>query len=120
MLESVHRAAARNLGALACVALSAFLAGCEPSPDDLYPGPWVEQRSPAIDRVLGSHNVQDCSNLVYRPSNVSDGPLDPRGDFLVYCSSDGANWTAYVASPGLARDRSLSGPIAVYAEIPPP
>ena len=120
MLERFNKAAARNLGALAFVALPVSLAGCEPSPDEIYPGPWVEQRSPAIDRVLNDHNVSDCDNLVYRPSNLSRGPLDPRGDFLVYCSGDGANWTAYVASPGLARDRSLTGPFTVYAEVPPP
>lgn len=120
MLDIVHKAAARNLGALAYVALPLTLAGCEPSADDLYPGPWVEQRSPAIDRVLSANNVTDCTNMVYRPSNISSGPLDPRGVFLVYCSPDGENWTGYIASPGLARDRSLTQPFEVYAEIPPP
>ena len=120
MLERIQRAAARTQGALAFVSLPILLAGCEPSPGEVYPGPWVEQRSPAIDRVLNDHNVPGCANRVYRPSNVSRGPLDPRGDFLVYCSADGASWTAYVASPGLARDSSLTGPFAAYAEVPPP
>ena len=120
MLDFIHKAAARNLGALAYFALPFTLAGCEPSPDDIYPAPWVEQRSPAIDRVLSDHNVSNCNNLAYRHSNISSGPLDPRGNFLVYCSADGATWTAYIASPGLARDRSLTGPFDVYAEVPPP
>jgi hypothetical protein len=120
MMEKVHKAAARNLGALSLVAFPIFLAGCEPSPDDLYPAPWVRERSAAIDRVLSSHNVTGCENIAYRPSDVSSGPLDPRGVFLIYCSSDGANWAAYIATPSLARDRNLTGPFETYAEIPPP
>ena len=33
---------------------------------------------------------------------------------------DGTNWTAYIASPGLARERSLTGPFPIYADVPPP
>lgn len=120
MLDILRKVAARNLGALAYIALPFVLAGCDPSPDELYPPPWVQERSAAIDRVLSDHNVTDCQNLAYRPSNLSSGPLDPRGEFLVYCSADGRNWTAYIASPGLARDRNLSAPFNAYAEIPPP
>nr|TFG52613.1 MAG: hypothetical protein E4H34_04765 [Hyphomicrobiales bacterium] len=120
MLDHVHKAPARISGALALVVISPLLAGCDPSPSDRFPGPWVEERSMAINRVLGSQNISGCENLVYRPSDVSNGPLDPRGDFLVYCSADGANWTAYIASPGLTRDRALNGPFEIYADIAPP
>ncbi len=117
MLDQVHRAAARISGVLA---FPLFLTACEPSPSDRFPSPWVEERSPGIDRVLGNHNISGCENLVYRPSDISSGPLDPRGVFLVYCSPDGTNWTAYIASPGLARERSLTGRFAIYADVPPP
>ncbi len=120
MLDQVRRAAARISGVLAFVAFPLFLTACEPSPSDRFPGPWVEVRSLGIDRVLGNHNISGCENLVYRHSDLSSGPLDPRGDFLVYCSPDGTNWTAYIASPGLARERSLIGPFAIYADVPPP
>ncbi len=120
MLDQVHRAAARISGALAFVAFPLFLTACEPSPSDRFPGPWVEERSAPINRVLVSHNISGCENLVYRHSDISSGPLDPRGDFLVYCSPDGTSWTAYIASPGLARERSLIGPFAIYADVPPP
>lgn len=120
MLDQVHKAAARTPGALVSVAFPFFLSGCEPSASDRFPGPWIEERSAGIDRVLGNHNVSGCENLVYRPSNISNGPLDPRGDFLVYCSADGSNWTGYIARPGLARDSSLEGPFEIYADIAPP
>ena len=120
MLDQVLKAAARIPGALALVAFPLLLTGCDDSPSDRFPGPWVEERSPPINRVLNNHNVAGCENLVYRPSDVSSGPLDPRGDFLVYCSPDGTNWTAYIASPALARERTLSGPFAIYADVPPP
>jgi hypothetical protein len=120
MSEFFHKAAARKLGALALVALSFSLYGCEPSTRDRFPDPWVETRSAPIDRVLTDHNVRGCETMVYRPSEMSNGPLDPRGEFLVYCSPDGTTWTAYIAVPGLARERNLTGPLAVYADLPPP
>ncbi len=120
MLDQVHKAAARLSGALAFVAFPLFLTACDPSPSDRFPGPWIDERNPAIDLVLGHHNVSGCENFAYRPSDVTSGPQDPRGDFLVYCSPDGTNWTAYIASPGLARERSLGGPFAIYADVPPP
>lgn len=120
MLDRFHKAATRALGALVFVAFPLFLAGCEPSPGDRFPGPWIEERSAGIDRVLGNHNVSGCENFAYRPSNVSAGPLDPRGDFLVYCSADGSNWTGYIVRPGLARNSSLEGPFEIYSDIAPP
>jgi len=120
MLESFHKAAARTLGAFALVALPLSLAAYKPSTSDRFPPPWVQERSAAIDRVLNHHNVRGCEQIAYRPSQMSSGPLDPRGEFLVYCSPDGTNWTAYIASPGLAADRSLTGPLRVYADLPPP
>jgi len=120
MLDQVHKAAARIPGAFALVAFSLFLTGCDPSPSDRFSGPWIDERNPAIDLVLGNHNVSGCENFAYRPSDVTNGPQDPRGDYLVYCSADGANWTGYIARPGLARDRSLEGPFEIYADIAPP
>jgi hypothetical protein len=120
MLENIHKAAMRILGALALVTILPLLTGCDPSPSDRFPEPWVRERSMAIDRVLGNHNISGCENLAYRPSDASSGPLDPRGDFLVYCSPNGSNWTAYIASPGLARDRNLTGPFEIYPDVPPP
>ena len=120
MLDQVHEAATKITGASAFVTFSLFLTGCEPSPSDRFPGPWIEERSAGIDRVLGDHNVSGCEHFAYRPSNVSTGPLDPRGDFLVYCSADGSNWTGYIVRPGLARNSSLEGPFEIYADIAPP
>jgi hypothetical protein len=74
----------------------------------------------AINRVLANHNISGCKNLVYQTSDLSSGPLDPRGDFLVYCSPDGTNWTVYVASPGLALARSLTASFEIYSDVTPP
>ena len=120
MLDQFNKAATRSLGALVFLSFPLFLAGCDPSPGDRFPGPWIEARSAGIDRVLGDHNVSGCENLAYRPSNVSSGPLDPRGDFLVYCSADGSNWTGYIVRPGLARNNSLEGPFEIYSDVAPP
>jgi hypothetical protein len=120
MLDQVHKAATRALGALVLSAYSFLLAACDPSPGDRFPDPWIEERSAGIDRVLGDHNVSGCENFAYRPSNVSTGPLDPRGDFLVYCSADGSSWTGYIVRPGLARNSSLEGPFEIYADVAPP
>ncbi len=120
MLDQVHKAATNIPGALAFVAFPLFLAGCDPSPSDRFPGPWIEERTPAIDLVLGNHNVSGCENFAFRPSDVTSGPQDPRGDYLVYCSANGADWTAYIARPGLARASSLEGPFEPYPDIAPP
>lgn len=113
----------RQAGALmkhiACIVVSVVLFGCDMAPDERYPGPWVEEASPAIMRVLNQHGVRGCENLAYRPSNISDGPRDPRGEFLVYCSSDRVTWTAWIVLPALAADRNLMGAGDIYEEIPP-
>lgn len=120
MVKQLPEAAKLRVRGLALVLWPFVLAGCGQSPDDRYPDPWVEEPSPGITRVLTSHGIQNCSDVVYRPSSASTGPLDPNGEFLVYCSGDGVNWSAWIAYPGLARDRSLVGPMEIYDDIPPP
>lgn len=120
MLDQVNKAAMRTPGALVLFAFPLFLAGCEPSASDRFPGPWIEEPSAGIDRVLDTHNVTACEHFAYRPSDISNGPLDPRGDFLVYCSADGSNWTGYIVRPALAANSSLEGPFEIYADIAPP
>ena len=104
---------------IACIVVSVVLFSCDMAPDERYPGPWVEEASPAIMRVLNQHGVRGCENLAYRPSNISDGPRDPRGEFLVYCSSDRVTWTAWIVLPALAADRNLMGAGDIYEGIPP-
>jgi hypothetical protein len=55
-----------------------------------YPGPWREETIPAITIALVANHVQGCGDLRWRAS-VSD-----RGEYLVICSADGENWTAYI------------------------
>ena len=120
MVKQFPEAAERKSSGLACVGLALGVFGCEDAPSDRYPEPWIDGASPGITRVLNSHSIQNCANIAYRPSNISEGPLDPQGEFLVYCSADGANWTAWVVFPARAADRDLIGPAAIYEDIPPP
>jgi len=57
--------------------------------------------------------------FVSRPSNISDGPRDPRGEFLVYCSSNRVTWTAWIVLSALAADRNLMGAGDIFEDIPP-
>ncbi len=120
MVRLLPEAAKFRVRGFVLVLWTFVIAGCDQSPDDRYPDPWIEQPSPGITRVLTDNGVENCSNVVYRPSSASTGPLDPNGEFLVYCSSDGVNWSAWIAFPALARNRSLVGPMEVYDDIPPP
>ena len=120
MVKLLPEAAKFKVRGLALVLLPLIVAGCGQSSGDRYPDPWVEEPSPGITRVLTSRGVENCSDVVYRPSGASTGPLDPNGEFLVYCRGDGVNSSAWIAYPWLARDRSLVGPLEIYDDIPPP
>ena len=120
MVKLLSEATKFRVRGFALVLWPFVVAGCDQSPGDRYPDPWIEQLNPGITRVLTGHGVENCSDVVYRPSSASTGPLDPNGEFLIYCSSDGVNWSAWIAFPALARDRSLVGPMEIYDDIPPP
>lgn len=119
MVTQLPKAAELELRGLVLGIFLISAAGCGQSQADLYPGPWIEEPSPSITRVLDAHGVA-CADVVYRPSNVSNGPRDPAGQFLVYCSNDGQNWSAWVARPALAADRNLVAVAVVFEDVPPP
>lgn len=55
-----------------------------------YPGPWREDFNMGITKALASKEVRGCGQYKYRESR------NDRGEYLVYCTRDGNNWTAYL------------------------
>ena len=54
-----------------------------------YPGPWRADAHPDLTAALAKAQVKDCGKFRYR-QRVGGGP----GEFLVQCSTDGADWVA--------------------------
>lgn len=72
----------------------AVVVGCGNSRDitlgERYPGPWREDFEAGISKALASKDIHDCGQYKYRESLVNSG------EYLVYCTRDGNNWTAYL------------------------
>lgn len=69
------------------------LAGCAPSDIPLnvrYPGPWREDFNLNISKALGAKSVSGCGQYKFRESSRDSG------EYLVYCTRDGASWVSYV------------------------
>lgn len=70
------------------------VAGCGKSRDiplsERYPSPWQEDLNMDITKALASKDIRGCGWYKYRESSNN------RGEYLVYCTSDGSNWTGYL------------------------
>jgi len=81
------------------------LAGCGNSRDiplsERYPGPWQEDFNMGITKALAAKGICDCGQYKYRESSRD------KGEYLVYCTRDGSNWTAYLVWPSIGE---VTGP----------
>lgn len=87
----------KRVFALLAAAMSPALAAAGDSIATQYPGPWVYEFNTPITRALVAANVSGCGIYRYRVSRESSS------EFLVYCSSDNENWTAYLVWPNLEK-----------------
>ena len=77
---------------IAAAALALCLSACSSGPS--YPGEW-RSSGPAFDKIavaLGKEHIQGCGEFYYK---LADGDEDS-GEALVYCTTDGENWEAYL------------------------
>lgn len=74
-----------------------------------YPGPWVYDFNPSITKALVVANVSGCGIYRYRVSK------DSNSEFLVYCSSDNENWSAYLVWPNI---ENVMGPYPPDPNLP--
>jgi len=73
----------------------------ELSLSERYPGPWREEFNPSITKALAAKRVGGCGQYKYRKS-TKDGE-----EYLVYCTADGRNWSAYLVWPAI---EEVTGP----------
>lgn len=66
-----------------------------------YDERWRSDAPRKIVQTLTSNNVRGCGEFHYRPSAKNSG------EYLVYCTSDGRTWSAYLVWPDVDR---ISGP----------
>ncbi|WP_092000074.1 hypothetical protein [Polaromonas sp. OV174] len=66
-----------------------------------YPGPWMSDFNLQITQALVKHGATGCGEFKYRESSMN------RGEFLVHCTRDGVNSTAYLVWAGTG---SVTGP----------
>lgn len=76
-----------------------------------YRGEWRSNSPNNIIRVLSANNVRGCGEFHHKPSTRNSG------EYLVYCTPDGRNWTAYIVWPNVNR---ISGPARPDPNIRPP
>ena len=84
------------------------LAGCGNSLDtplsERYSGSWQEDFDLGITKTLVAKGVSGCGQYKFRESSKD------RGEYLVYCTNDGNNWTAYLVWPNISE---VTGPHAL-------
>lgn len=66
-----------------------------------YLGPWRSNAPSNIISTLVSNNVRGCGEFHFKASDRNSG------EYLVYCTHDGRNWSAYIVWPNIDR---ISGP----------
>lgn len=97
--------------ALIAITLTAgSVAHAEVPLQDRYPGPWKDDPNLSISKALAQNSVRGCGEFKYRESRLN------RGEYLVYCTRDGSNWTAYLVWTSIAK---ITGPHQISASIPP-
>lgn len=99
----------KRLLALLFAAVAPGLSSAGQSVDRQYPGPWRYEFNNQITRALAAADVSGCGIYRYRASRNSSR------EFLVHCSNDNKNWTAYMVWPNL--DKVL-GPYQLEPSLP--
>jgi hypothetical protein len=94
----------------------ASLTGCyEQRPfAEQYPGPWKDDVKIELVKLLIAQHAQGCGELWWR---TRDGKTGKFAEYLVYCTSDGKEWTAWLLWPGI---NSATGPSGISDGPPPP
>lgn len=84
---------AKAFGLAGAVILVGALSNCgrkvEVPVADRYPAPWRTELNLDLNIALNKAGVSGCGQYQFRPSAT-----DP-GEYLVHCTRDGTNWTAY-------------------------
>lgn len=80
-------------------------------PSQQYLGTWQDKPSRGLSSALAAHKATGCSEFYWRESTVT------RGEFLVFCTRDGRQWTAYLVWPNIGK---ATGPLTPPADIDPP
>ena len=62
-----------------------------------YPGPWEYEFNFGITKALTKAEAGSCGHFKYRASSMN------KGEYLVYCTSDSKNWTAYMVWPNIEK-----------------
>lgn len=75
---------------LACLLIAACSPSQEPTMLERYPGPWVQEFNLPITKALAANDIRICGSYKYRASSRDTG------EYLVYCSMDEKNWTAFI------------------------
>ena len=98
------------LGALASVTLAAC--GKKETMAERFPGPWQSSKNERLAKLLAANNVTGCEAPYWRTYHD-----EPSTELLVYCSTDGKTWTAWLIWGSI---KKVMGPTEPFADIPPP
>jgi hypothetical protein len=66
-----------------------------------YSGSWQEEFNIGISKLLVSKKISGCGQYKFRESSID------KNEYLVYCTSDGSNWAAYIVWPNIGE---VTGP----------
>lgn len=104
----------RWLALVACCAIAAWLLrpSSEPAPLGIqYPGPWSDAFALPISQALARHGAANCGEIWHRAAAATPA------EYLVYCSSGGRQWSAYLV---WTSSGDVMGPLKPSADVPPP
>ena len=82
----------------------------EPTLAERYPGLWQTSTHEGIARTLVKNQIRNCGQLQYR--RAAEQP----DEYLVYCTRDGANWSAYLVFTAAEK---VTGPTTTDPTLPP-
>jgi hypothetical protein len=92
-----------------------ILSACgERSWAEQFPAPWHSSAKMELVRLLIANNATGCGEFYWR---ARDGRDEEFGEYLVYCTRDRENWTAWLLWPGSGK---VQGPSRILDDLPPP
>ena len=103
-----------NVRRWALVAMaSAALVGCgkKETMPERFPGPWKTGENERLTKLFDANKVT-CASPHWRTYHN-----EPSTELLVYCSTDGKTWNAYLVWGSI---KKVMGPLDPFADIPPP
>lgn len=98
------------------ICFAVLLAGCDERKPfaERYPGPWKNEPKIELVKLLVAQQARGCGEFWWR---TRDGETGQFAEYLVYCTQDGKEWTAWLLWPGSNR---ASGPTGISDGPPPP